>query len=134
MRQSPLTLKATPKETVSCYGLASGEQVNARSVVIASGARYRRLNLPDLCAFEGSSVHYWASPLEAKLCEGQEVVLVGGGNSAGPSSRIFSRAKSPRCGFSFRGPSLAVDHVVVTPVVEPHREPFQRGGGFGCRS
>jgi thioredoxin reductase (NADPH) len=61
------------------------EQGPARSkvVVIASGARYRRPDLPDLKSFEGDSVHYWASPAEAKLCAGEEVALVGGGNSAG---------------------------------------------------
>jgi len=63
--------------------LFNDERVRARSVVIASGARYRRLACTELDAFEGSSVHYWASPLEAKLCAGQEVALVGGGNSAG---------------------------------------------------
>ncbi len=63
--------------------LAADETARARSVVIASGARYRRLDLPELEAFEGASVHYWASAAEAKLCAGQEVALVGGGNSAG---------------------------------------------------
>ena len=63
--------------------LANGERVQARSVVIASGARYRRLEIDRLHEFEGTSVHYWASPLEADLCAGSEVALVGGGNSAG---------------------------------------------------
>jgi thioredoxin reductase (NADPH) len=63
--------------------LFNDERPRARSVVIASGARYRRLACTELDAFEGASVHYWASPLEAKLCAGQEVALVGGGNSAG---------------------------------------------------
>jgi thioredoxin reductase (NADPH) len=63
--------------------LLNNERVRARSVVIASGARYRRLEVKNLEQFEGSSVHYWASPLEAKLCAGQEVALVGAGNSAG---------------------------------------------------
>ncbi len=63
--------------------LANGERVRARAVVIASGARYRRLEVENLAAYEGSGVHYWASPLEAKLCTGQEVALVGAGNSAG---------------------------------------------------
>ena len=63
--------------------LASDERVRTRAVVIASGARYRRLDVPNLEAFEGSSVHYWASPLEGKLCARQEVALVGAGNSAG---------------------------------------------------
>jgi thioredoxin reductase (NADPH) len=63
--------------------LADKERVRARTVVIASGARHRRLDVENLASFEGSSVHYWGSPLEARLCAGQEVALVGGGNSAG---------------------------------------------------
>lgn len=63
--------------------LQSGERVCARSVVVAAGARYRRLGVDNLDVFEASSVHYWASPIEAKLCADQEVALVGGGNSAG---------------------------------------------------
>lgn len=63
--------------------LANGEQVKARTAVLATGARYRRLNIPNLEEFEGSSLHYWASPLEAGLIAGRDVALVGGGNSAG---------------------------------------------------
>ena len=63
--------------------LSNNECARARSVVIASGVRYRRLAVKNLEAFESSSVHYWVSPLEAKLCSGQEVALVGAGNSAG---------------------------------------------------
>jgi thioredoxin reductase (NADPH) len=62
------------------------ESLQARAVVVASGARYRRLDLPNLAQFEGSSVHYWASPIEAKLCGGREVALVGAGNSAGQAA------------------------------------------------
>jgi thioredoxin reductase (NADPH) len=81
---------AIPDEAIRLQGngpymlqLLNNERVNARSVVIASGARYNRLDVPDLERFEASSVHYWASPLEGKLCAGQEVALVGAGNSAG---------------------------------------------------
>jgi thioredoxin reductase (NADPH) len=63
--------------------LAGGKWVDARTVVIASGARYRRPGIAGLESFEDGSVSYWASPIEAKLCSGQDVVLVGGGNSAG---------------------------------------------------
>jgi thioredoxin reductase (NADPH) len=63
--------------------LSNNERACARSVVIASGARYRRITVQNLETFESSSVHYWASPLEIKLCAGQEVVVVGAGNSAG---------------------------------------------------
>src|SRR6185437_14780044 len=74
--------------------LATGERVKARSVVIATGARYRRLEVPRLEEFEGSSVHYWASPLESDLAAGQDVVLVGGGNSAGQATVFLaSRAR-----------------------------------------
>ncbi len=66
--------------------LQNGERLRARSVVLASGARYRRLDVESLNAFEATSVHYWASPLEAKLCANQEVALVGAGNSAGQAA------------------------------------------------
>jgi thioredoxin reductase (NADPH) len=66
--------------------LQTGERVRARSVVIATGARYRRLDVENLDAFEASSVHYWASPIEAKLCANHDVALVGAGNSAGQAA------------------------------------------------
>ena len=75
--------------------LATGERVQARSVVIATGARYRRLGVERLEEFEGSSVHYWASPLEADLAADEEVALVGGGNSAGQAVVFLaSRARN----------------------------------------
>lgn len=72
-------------EKEGCYslGLANGDLVRARAVVLATGARYRRLDVPDADRFEGTSIHYWATPIEARLCLGEEVALVGGGNSAG---------------------------------------------------
>jgi thioredoxin reductase (NADPH) len=66
--------------------LHTGERARARSVVVAAGARYRRLHVDNLDTFESSSVHYWASPIEAKLCANQEVALVGAGNSAGQAA------------------------------------------------
>ena len=66
--------------------LENGEVVRARSVVVASGARYRRPEIVCLAEFEGRGVWYWASPVEARLCTQQEVVLVGGGNSAGQAA------------------------------------------------
>jgi len=66
--------------------LATGERIQARSVVLATGARYRRLAVDRLDEFEGTSVHYWASPLEADLCADLDVALVGGGNSAGQAT------------------------------------------------
>ncbi|WP_296744852.1 cyclic nucleotide-binding domain-containing thioredoxin-disulfide reductase [Mesorhizobium sp.] len=66
--------------------VGDGETVRTRTVVIASGARYRRLDIDNLAQFEGTSVHYWASPIEARLCRDQEVALVGAGNSAGQAA------------------------------------------------
>jgi thioredoxin reductase (NADPH) len=63
--------------------LATGERIRTRAAVIATGATYRRLDVEGLDRFEGASVHYWASPMEGGLCAGEEVALVGGGNSAG---------------------------------------------------
>jgi len=83
--------------------LATGERIQARSVVIATGARYRRLGVERLDDFEGSSVHYWASPLEADLCADQEVALVGGGNSAGQAT-VFLASRARRVTLIARRP------------------------------
>ena len=75
--------------------LLCGDQVRARTVVIASGATYRRPEAPGLTEAEGDGVHYWASPVEGSLCMGQEVTLVGGGNSAGQAAvYLASKAKT----------------------------------------
>jgi thioredoxin reductase (NADPH) len=63
--------------------LSGGVRVRGRSIVIASGARYRRPDIENLAMFEGAGVSYWASPIEAKMCEHEDVALVGAGNSAG---------------------------------------------------
>jgi thioredoxin reductase (NADPH) len=70
--------------------LDDGEVLRARSIVVASGARYRRPEIKNLADFEGRGVWYWASPIEARLCAEQEVVLVGGGNSAGQAAVFLS--------------------------------------------
>src|SRR5262249_14598397 len=61
----------------------SHQRLKARTVVLSCGARYRRPALANLRQFEGKGVYYWASPIEANLCKSEEIVLVGGGNSAG---------------------------------------------------
>jgi thioredoxin reductase (NADPH) len=94
--------------------LSDDERVSARSVVIASGARYRRLDVADLEKFEASSVHYWASPLEAKLCAGQELALVGGGNSAGQAA-VYLASQAAKVWLLVRGPDLnaSMSHYLV---------------------
>jgi thioredoxin reductase (NADPH) len=83
--------------------LANGEQIQAKSIVIASGARYRRLDVPELHLFEGVSVHYWASPLEGDLCAENDVALVGGGNSAGQAT-VYLASKARKVTLIARRP------------------------------
>ncbi len=71
--------------------MSDGNRVRTRTLVIATGARYRRLGVAGIEQYEGTSVHYWASPLEARLCNGQRVALVGGGNSAGQAAVFLSQ-------------------------------------------
>jgi thioredoxin reductase (NADPH) len=104
--------------------LGTAERVRARAVVIASGARYRRLEAERLEAFEGSCVHYWASPLEARLCAGEEVALVGGGNSAGQAA-VYLSSHVARVWLLVRGPGLAesmsrylVERIAAQPNIE----------------
>ncbi|HSP19200.1 MAG TPA: FAD-dependent oxidoreductase [Myxococcaceae bacterium] len=83
--------------TVAPYALEldDGSRVRARAVVIASGARYRKLDVPDLAHFENAGVYYGATFVEAQLCEGEEVVVVGGGNSAGQAAVYLSGIARP---------------------------------------
>jgi len=85
--------------------LGGDERARARAIVIASGARYRRLDVENVAAFESTSVHFWASPIEAKLCGGQEVVLVGAGNSAGQAT-VYLASQVAKVSMLVRGPSL----------------------------
>lgn len=71
-------------------GVDDGISISARAVVVASGARYRRLDLPELARFEGQGVHYAATSLEGGLCSGGDVIVVGGGNSAGQAAVFLS--------------------------------------------
>ena len=85
--------------------LANGEALKTRAVVIASGARYRRLDISNIAEFEGTAIHYWASPLEARLCADQEVALVGAGNSAGQGA-VFLASQVKKVWMIVRGKSL----------------------------
>jgi thioredoxin reductase (NADPH) len=106
--------------------LANRERVSARAVVIATGARYRRLDVSNLAEFEGTSVHYWASPLEARLCAGAQVALVGAGNSAGQAV-VYLAEQGAKITLLVRGASLEatmsrylVDRIGALPNVEVH--------------
>ena len=74
--------------------LADGSQIATRAVIVASGARYRRLEVDELERFEGAGVYYAATELEARLCRGSSVGVVGGGNSAGQAAIYLSQQGS----------------------------------------
>jgi thioredoxin reductase (NADPH) len=98
-------LKADPASGELRLALGGGEAVRARSVVIASGARYRRLAVEGIEPLEAASVHYWASPIEGRLCAGQEVALVGAGNSAGQAV-VYLAGQVAKVWMLVRGASL----------------------------
>ncbi|MEO5688796.1 MAG: FAD-dependent oxidoreductase [Burkholderiaceae bacterium] len=104
--------------------LADGRRLRSRSLVCASGARYRRPALGRIEEFEGHGVWYWASGLEAKMCAGCEVVLVGGGNSAGQAA-VFLSAYASKVHMMIRGPGLAasmsrylIDRIAAAPNIQ----------------
>ena len=104
--------------------LADGTRLRARAVVIASGADYRRPDVRGLKEAEHDGVHYWASPVEANLCAGQEVVLVGGGNSAGQAA-VYLAGRAARVWMLVRGPGLEatmsrylIDRIRARPNIE----------------
>jgi thioredoxin reductase (NADPH) len=87
---SVTTLDCSRESGAFALATECGQQLRARSIVVASGARYRRPEIENLAAFEGRGVWYWASPIEGRLCVDQDVVLVGGGNSAGQAAVFLS--------------------------------------------
>jgi thioredoxin reductase (NADPH) len=103
----------------------NGEQVvKARAAVIATGAEYRRLDVSNLADYEGSHVHYWASPLEGRLCLGEEVALVGAGNSAGQAA-VYLATQAKKVWMLVRGKSLDAtmsrylcDRIAAQPNIE----------------
>ena len=86
--------------------LESGAQISARTVVIATGAQYRRLPLENLSRFEGAGVYYGATFVEAQLCRGEEVIVIGGGNSAGQAA-VFLAQTTKRVHMLVRSTGLA---------------------------
>jgi thioredoxin reductase (NADPH) len=86
--------------------LSDGGRVHAKAIVIATGAQYRKLPLPELPKFEGVGVYYLATHLEAQLCQRERVVVVGGGNSAGQAA-VYLSATVEHVDVLVRGPGLA---------------------------
>jgi thioredoxin reductase (NADPH) len=106
--------------------LDDGERVVARTVVIATGVRYRRLDVPRIEEFEAASVYYAATLMEARLCAGDPVAVVGGGNSAGQATLFLARYANP-VHLIVREADLAehmsrylIDRIEPNPAVQVH--------------
>ena len=101
-----------------------GEQVTARCLLIATGADYRKLGVPECERFEGCGVYYAATPMEAQMCRGSEVVVVGGGNSAGQAA-VYLAGQVGKVYLVIRGDDLyehmssyLADRIKDTPNIE----------------
>jgi len=106
--------------------LLDGRVLRSRTLIVASGARYRRPAVPRLAEFEGRGVAFWASAIEARMCSNAEIVLVGGGNSAGQAA-VFLAQHAAKVHMLIRGPGLAasmsrylIDRIAATPNIELH--------------
>ncbi|WP_432382622.1 FAD-dependent oxidoreductase [Duganella sp. P38] len=112
-----------PLQVEMCGSL---QRLQARTVVLSCGARYRRPSLANLKQFEGKGVYYWASPVEAKLCKTEEIILVGGGNSAGQAA-VFLSGYARKVHMLIRKDSLSstmssylIERIEATPNIELH--------------
>jgi thioredoxin reductase (NADPH) len=120
--------------------VASGPTVAARAVILATGAAYRRLSVEGLARFEGAGVHYGATPMEANLCRGEEVIVVGGGNSAGQAAVFLAQQGARRVHVLVRSSGLSdtmsrylIRRIEANPVisVRPRTEVVGLEGGVG---
>lgn len=116
------------KHTPFAVRLAGGAIVRGRVVVVATGAHYRRLDIPNFDRFEGQGIHYAATAMESRLCEREEAVVVGGGNSAGQAALFLSRT-CEQVHMLVRGKGLAagmsdylVQRIAASPRITLHTE------------
>ena len=121
---SARSLDCSRKDGAFALMLENGEELRSRAVVVASGARYRRPGIEHLSKYEGRGVWYWASPVEARLCAGQEVALVGGGNSAGQAA-VFLSGHARKVNMLIRGGGLGasmsrylIERIEATPNID----------------
>jgi thioredoxin reductase (NADPH) len=97
--------------------LSDGSEISTRAIMIATGAQYRRLDVPELQQFEGAGVYYAATDLEARVCGTAPVIVVGGGNSAGQAA-IFLAQQGSHVALVIRRPTLTdtMSHYLVARI------------------
>ncbi|MFB8246376.1 FAD-dependent oxidoreductase [Streptomyces sp. NPDC055952] len=113
-----------PRDGHYAVGFADGSEITARAVVLATGARYRRLHAPGVERLEGTSVHYSATVYEAQKCRTDPVAVVGGGNSAGQAV-LFLAGYAPQVFLLVRGASLE-EHMSRYLIDQVERHPRVR--------
>src|SRR5579863_8457791 len=110
--------------------LEDGTRIPARAIVIATGAKYRKLPIENLSRFDGAGIYYGATLVEAQLCSGEEVIVVGGGNSAGQAA-VFLAETTKRVNLLVRSANLVdtrsrylIRRIEETPTImlRPHTE------------
>ncbi len=118
------SLECDPDHGPFTLRVEGGADLRAKTVVVASGARYRHPAIDKLDQFEGRGVWYWASPIEARLCAGEDVMLVGGGNSAGQAA-VYLSSQARRVTMLVRGARLAdsmskylIDRIAAAPNID----------------
>ncbi len=118
------SLDCSRRQENFAIAIEDGMKIRSRAVVVASGARYRRPDIDRLQDFEGRGIWYWASPIEARLCAGEDVILVGGGNSAGQAA-VFLCPHARKVRMMVRGEGLAatmsrylIDRIEAAPNIE----------------
>ena len=121
---SAKSLDCTRPDGAFALTLDGEDHLRARAIVVASGARYRRPEIENLDKFEGRGVWYWASPVEARLCVEQDIVLVGGGNSAGQAA-VFLSGHARKVRMIIRGGGLGasmsrylIERIEATPNID----------------
>jgi len=121
---SAKSLDCTRADGAFALTLDGDDLLRARAIVVASGARYRRPQIENLDKFDGRGVWYWASPVEARLCVEQDIVLVGGGNSAGQAA-VFLSGHARKVRMIIRGGGLGasmsrylIERIEATPNID----------------
>jgi thioredoxin reductase (NADPH) len=121
---SARSLDCTRPDGAFALTLDGDDTLRARAIVVASGARYRRPEIENLDKFDGRGVWYWASPVEARLCVEQDIVLVGGGNSAGQAA-VFLSGHARKVRMIIRGGGLGasmsrylIERIEATPNID----------------